>query len=47
MPGTEFLLGMEELEGFMVTVEGEVVVEKVVSPEFKGLDHGIEFLVIV
>ena len=47
MPGTKFLLGMEEPEGFMVTVEGEVGVEKVMLPEFNGLDHGIEFSVIV
>ena len=47
MPGTKFLLGMEELKGFMVTVEGEVGVEKVMAPEFKGLNHCIEFPVIV
>ena len=47
MPGTKFLLGMEEPEGFMVAVEGEVGVEKVVSPEFRGLDHDIELPVIV
>ena len=47
MSGVEFPLGVEELEGIVVAVEGEFVVKKIVSPVPQGLDDGIKLPMIV
>ena len=47
MSSTEFLLGVEELEGVMVVVESEIVVKKVMPLELQGLDYGIKLPFIV
>ena len=47
MSGVEFPLGVEEPEGTVITVEGEFVREKVMSPVPQGLDDGVELPVIV
>ena len=47
MSGVEFPLGVEEPEGIVITVEGEFVMKKLMSPIPQGLDDGVKLLVIV
>ena len=47
MSGVEFLLGVEELEGIVIAVEGEFIMKKVMPPVPQGLDDGVKLPVIV
>ena len=47
VPRAQFLLRMQESEGFVVAVEGELSMEKVMPPKLEGLDDGVQFSVIV
>ena len=47
MSGVEFLLGVEELEGIVIAIEGEFVMEKVMPPVPPGLDDGVKLQIIV
>ena len=47
MPCDEFLLSVEESEGFVITMEGEFSMKKIMSPESQRLDDGVQLAIIV
>ena len=47
VPCVEFLLSVEESEGFVITVEGEFSMQKIMSPESQRLDDGVQLAIIV
>ena len=47
VPCAEFLLSAEESEGFVITVEGEFSMKKIMSPKSQRLDDGVQLAIIV
>ena len=47
MSGVQLPLGVEEPEGIVITIEGELIMEEVMSPVPQGLDDGVKLPVVV